>query len=231
MSDLAPFVLRSAYENKSGLGHLHLASATRQLFESHDLALEQRFPRQKYTEIETAINAAWHWMIRQGIIIPAPGYNGQNGWMVLTQEGEEFLNTEDGFNQYAQASAIPKSMYHPSIADDVWRAILRGGLDEAVLIALRQVEIAVREAGKYSDKEVGKDLMRLAFKTNTGPLTDKSLLPAEQEGFSNLFAGAMGAYKNAQSHRAVKIKDAQQAQEIALLASHLLRIVDARRKP
>jgi hypothetical protein len=37
--------------------------------------------------------------------------------------------------------------------------------------------------------------MRLAFAPNTGPLSDKSALPAEQEALASLFAGAIGSYK------------------------------------
>jgi hypothetical protein len=76
--------------------------------------------------------------------------------------------------------------------------------------------------------DLGVDLMRRAFKPGTGPLTDVRQPTGEQEARQHLFAGAIGCYKNPNSHRTDPM-DLRDVQEQALLASHLLRIVDARR--
>ena len=84
---------------------------------------------------------------------------------------------------------------------------------------------------------VGKELMREAFRPANpnkptvapGPLNrHRASRVAEQEGMASLFAGAIGLYKNPQSHRTVPT-DAIDAAEVIVFASHLLRMVDQRR--
>jgi Protein of unknown function (Hypoth_ymh). len=71
--------------------------------------------------------------------------------------------------------------------------------------------------------------MRAAFHEEKGPLTDLDAEKSERQARSHLFAGAIGSYKNALSHRDVNIDDPDEALEIVMLANHLLRIVDRRK--
>ena len=56
--------------------------------------------------------------------------------------------------------------------------------------------MAVREACTYEATDLGVPMMRRAFAPDIGPLTDKSAPKGEQQALSDLFAGAIGSYKN-----------------------------------
>ena len=100
----------------------------------------------------------------------------------------------------------------------------------AAFEAMKAVEVAVREAAGYGPEKIGVNLMQDAFSQGKGPLTDTAAPSAEQVSRMNLFCGAIGSYKNPQSHRDVNLDDPVEALEIILLANHLLRIVDTRAK-
>ena len=131
------------------------------------------------------------------------------------------------------ARLLPKGQLHPSIASKVYPAFLRAEYDTAVFQAFREVEVAVRTAGQFSPDDYGIDLIRAAFRpaekkgqpVTPGALADTQLPIAEQEAMANLFAGAIGLYKNPQSHRHVPTH-AEDAAEVIVFASQLLRIVD-----
>lgn len=180
------------------------------------------FQRSKIKEIDSALGEAYCWLEFQGLIIPASGMNGSNGWKHLTRRSNK-INSQEDYSKLQFAYMLPKEILHHRIKEMVWSEFIRNQYDAAVLLAMKAVEVYVREAGGFKNSNYGVDLMRDAFNPMRGPLTDNKMEKSEREARSALFAGAIGAYKNPSSHRDVEFDNPADAIEAVLLANHLLK--------
>jgi len=224
--ELASTVLRLAAQRVQN-GSIHATSIASDLESRYGEHIP--YPDNRRAEALLALAEAWNWLVIQGLLIPSMDSNGSNGWLRLSRRARELLD-ETAFKTYAGSLEFPKALLHPSIREEVWLDIVRGDPGTAVFKAFRAVEVAVRAAGKYPDTDIGMPLMRKAFDPKNGPLSDMSQPEGERESRAHLFAGAIGSFKNPISHREVTIEDIRVAQELVMLASHLLRIVDGRAK-
>lgn len=188
-----------------------------------------KYPPNSVAQVQLALSEAWAWLEAQGLIVPTPdGTNSRNGWKVLSRRAQAYEN-EGELRAFATARLLSKEMLHEKIATQVWIRFMRGDYDEAVLFAMKQVEIALREAVGEASESSGVRVARKAFQPVSGPLTDDQSEAGEQQAMGDLFAGALGVFKNPQSHRNVDIDDPAEAAAAVMLASHLLRIIDRRR--
>jgi uncharacterized protein (TIGR02391 family) len=176
------------------------------------------------TEVSNALAEGWSWLITQGLVVRDVSESSPDSVRV-SRLGEETLKY--GLARLSAGQRLGRSL-HPRLAQRIEQQFLLGEFDLAVLAAMREVEIRVRELTGAPDSLLGVKLMQHAFAPGApGPLVDAAADPGEQVATMELFKGAIGLFKNPPSHRTVDYGDPVLAGEIVLFADLLLRLLDA----
>jgi hypothetical protein len=160
---------------------LRLFACIRQRFKPHEIFSPASFadefwyhgndvyPRLHRRAIVLAMQGALDWLVQEGLIMRDPEQSGS--FYILTRRGQT-LNNAANIADFKVARSLPRDALHPSIADKVWAAFLRGEYDVAVFQAMKAVEVAVRDASGLGNSSIGVALMRAAFHPDRGPLSD-----------------------------------------------------------
>jgi hypothetical protein len=120
---------------------------------------------------------AWAWLERECLIALKPNAGGSYSYFI-TRRGQKLID-RNAYEAYRRASMLPRSLLHPRIESHVYPSFLRGAYDTAVFEALREVEVAVRDAAGFGPEKYGESMMREAFNPANGPLADKNSLKSE----------------------------------------------------
>lgn len=179
---------------------------------------------EKTKEVGKRIMEAWCWLEREGMLAPQPNNSG-SGWRYVTDKGFKYRRKVD-LETYKKGYLLKRENLDKGLFDNVYNLFIRGDYDTAVFRAYKEVEVRVREKAGLPVDILGVNLMRRAFSSEDGFLSDMKALPAERQATADLFAGSIGLFKNPSSHRRVNLDDAGEAAEIILFANYLLRLVD-----
>lgn len=167
------------------------------------------------------LSDAYGWLVAHGCVGPS---NSSGTWERVTQRGAAIADNASALLQL-QGEELLSPRLSPELMVSAKPAFVRGEYEVAAFAAMKAVEVRVRELGGFSDGLLGVKLMQEAFKEG-GPLADESVEPGERVATLQLFAGAIGAFKNPASHRIVHFSDPLEAAEVVQLADLLLRMLN-----
>lgn len=182
-------------------------------------------PRVIDSMVEDCCAEAWSWLEANWLICRRPDVTN-NDWYMATRRGKE-IRDRAGVRALIESEQLPEHFIHARFVSDVRPLFLQGRYDLAVFEAFHRLEIDMRNAAGLGNEFIGTKLAANAFNPESGKLTDLKAEAGERQALMNLMCGALGSYKNPQSHRHVGL-DATEAREMIVIASHLLKIVDSR---
>jgi len=168
-----------------------------------------------------AIAEALTWARAHGLIARTPGQTADAA-IFVTRAGHAAVKS--GLVKVRAGARLAEGL-HPMIERRARRQFLLGEFEQAVFVAMKAVEVRVRELAGLGDDAVGVDLINRALGPS-GALTDLSAVKGEQEGTRALLAGAYAVLRNPSGHRDVDYDDVAEAAEAVTTASLIMRILD-----
>jgi uncharacterized protein (TIGR02391 family) len=192
------------------------------------VALDGLFRNRYYVDATDSQNVlgrlsdAWSWLEAHALVGLNPS-NPTSNYRRLTAAGRD-LAVDDHALTRLWAGERLTGKFDSSLASAL-NNFHFGDYATACFAATKEVEVAVRDASGLGNDLIGVKLMQEAFKPDGGPLTDAEAEGGERVAMMQLFAGAIGTFKNPTSHRPVDYEDPVEAAEIIQLADLLLRIV------
>ena len=163
---------------------------------------------------------ALNWLVSKNLVARGHPSQSHSESIFVTRLGSKVL--EAGLETIQAAERLDVALHHR--LERVKSQFLLGEFELAAFAALREVEIRVRELSGQ-DSLLGVKVMRKSFGEG-GKLADPELDPGERVGIMELFAGAIGTFKNPPSHRQVDYASPTEASEVVLLADLLMRLLD-----
>ncbi|MBX3076795.1 hypothetical protein KF707_22345 [Candidatus Obscuribacterales bacterium] len=115
---------------------------------------------------------------------------------------------------------------HPQIYHICWKPFERHHFGEAIVLAVKEVEDAVKMAVSGNINDSGVALVRKAFDPEEGILIDKETSMTDNQGVGDLLAGFLGRYGSVQQNSVFSFVETAR---ILTLASYLLGVMDARK--
>lgn len=191
------------------------------------------YSSQKAIAVKEAAMEALAWLMAEGLVIPDfHSTTTGSGWYRLGPTARKAVSNTDVLELIRLRQILPKAFLHVEITNHAVPIFMTGSYDTSVHEAFKQVEIVIRDATGLSNF-FGVELVRVAFrpanpkdpKVTPGVLTDVNTLEAEQQGMTNLFAGAMAVFRNPSSHQNLATTSGE-AGSLLTFASHLLFIAE-----
>ncbi|HUV59752.1 MAG TPA: TIGR02391 family protein [Desulfatiglandales bacterium] len=164
---------------------------------------------------------ALNWLFSKNLVARGTPGQSSSDAIFVTRLGSKVL--EVGLETIRACERLDVELHHR--LEQVKSQFLLGQFELADFAAMREVEIRVRELSGADSSLLGVKLMRNSFGEG-GKLADPKLDPGERVGIMELFAGAIGTFKNPPSHRQVDYADPTEASEVVLLADLLMRLLD-----